>query len=54
VNDGNIESPRLDETNIHWTRETYAFKMLNAYAEKLTDGKKKKQVKDIADKITAQ
>jgi hypothetical protein len=30
----------------------YAFKMLNAYAGKLSNDKKRKQIQDIADKIT--
>jgi len=52
VNEGNIESPKLDETNIHRARESFAFKMLNEFAGKLTNAKKKKQMQDIADKIT--
>jgi hypothetical protein len=52
VNEGNIESPKLDETNIHCARESFAFKMLNEFAAKLTSEKKKKQMQDIADKIT--
>jgi len=51
VNDGNIESPRLDETNIQWAREPYAIRKLMEYSEKLSNDKKKKQTQDIANKL---
>ena len=54
VNEGNIETPRLDETNIHWAREPFAVRILNEYANKLSDKKKKEHVLAISEKITAQ
>ena len=52
VNDGEIETPQIDTDSIGWVKADYAFKMLNQYTTKLTNEKKKKQMQDIADKIT--
>ena len=52
VNDGVTENPYIDTESISWIRPDYAFKMLNQYAAKLSDEKKRKQMQDIADKIT--
>ena len=52
VNDGVTENPKIDTESISWIRPDYAFKMLNQYAAKLSDEKKRKQMQDIADKIT--
>lgn len=52
VNDGEVDSPKIDRESISWVKVDYAFNMLNKYTCKLTDEKKKKQIQDIADKIT--
>jgi hypothetical protein len=52
VNDGEIENPQIDRDSIGWVKHEYAFKMLNQYTAKLTNEKKRKQMQDIADKIT--
>jgi hypothetical protein len=52
VNDGEIEKPKIDRQYLSWVKHEYAFKMLNQYTAKLTNDKKRKQMQDIADKIT--
>ena len=52
INDGEIENPFVTEDNVTCAKPEYAFKMLNVYAAKLNDDTKKKQMQDIADKIT--
>ena len=52
VNDGETNNPKIDSESISWIKPDYAFKMLNQYAAKLTNESKKKQMQDIADKIT--
>lgn len=52
VNDGETEDLKIDREHLSWIKPEYAFKMLNQYTAKLTDDKKKKQMQDIADKIT--
>ena len=52
VNDGEIENSQIDREALSWVKPEYAFKMLNVYTAKLTSDKKKKQMQDIADKIT--
>ena len=52
VNDGVIDPLKVDRESISWVKVEYAFNMLNTYASKLTDEKKRKQIQDIADKIT--
>ena len=52
VNDGEVNPPKIDRESISWVKVEYAFNMLNKYAAKLTNEKKKKQIQDIADKIT--
>ena len=52
VNDGNVDPLEIDRESISWIRVEYAVKMLNKYASKLTNDKKRQQVQDIADKIT--
>lgn len=52
VNDGEIENPAIDRQALSWVKAEYAFKMLNVYAQKLKDEKKKTQMQAIADKIT--
>jgi hypothetical protein len=52
VNDGNVDTPKIDRESLSWVKVEYAFKMLNAYAGKLSNDKKRKQIQDIADKIT--
>jgi hypothetical protein len=51
VNDGNIETPKIDRTSLSWVRIEYAFRMLNEYAAKV-EGDKRNQLQQIADKIT--
>jgi hypothetical protein len=51
VNDGNIETPKIDRTSLSWVRLEYAFRMLNEYAAKV-QGDKRNQLQQIADKIT--
>jgi len=51
VNDGNIETPKIDRTSLSWVRLEYAFRMLNEYAAKV-EGDKRNQLQQIADKIT--
>jgi hypothetical protein len=52
VNDGKVDPPKIDNESISWVKATYAHRMLHEYAAKLTNEKKKKQVLDIAEKIT--
>ena len=52
VNDGEIENPNIDRQSISWVKADYAFKMLNQYAAKLKDHKKKSHIQSLADKIT--
>lgn len=52
VNDGETENPKIDTESISWVKPEYAFRMLNQYTAKLSDEKKRKQMQDIADKIT--
>lgn len=52
VNDGEVDPLKIDRESISWVKIEYAFKMLDKYASKLTNEKKKKQIQDIADKIT--
>lgn len=51
INDGNLESPKIDRTSLSWVRLEYAFRMLNEYASKV-DGEKRNILQQIADKIT--
>ncbi len=51
INDGNIETPKIDSTSLSWVKLNYAFYMLNKYAERLSDNKRQ-AIQDIADKIT--
>jgi hypothetical protein len=51
VNDGQVDPPKIDSQSLSWTKATYAIRMLNEYAAKLTNEKKKKQVLDIAQKL---
>jgi len=51
VNDGNIETPKIDRTSLSWVRIEYAFRMLNEYAAKV-QGDKRNHLQQIADKIT--
>jgi hypothetical protein len=51
INDGNIETPKIDRTSLSWVRLEYAFRMLNEYASKVV-GDKRTQLQQIADKIT--
>ena len=51
VNDGNLESPKIDGTSLSWVRLEYAFRMLNEYAGKV-EGDKRNKLQQIADKIT--
>jgi len=51
INDGNIETPKIDNISLSWVRIEYAFRMLNEYAQKV-EGKKRQSIQDIADKIT--
>ena len=52
INDGETESPKIDRESLSWVRIEYAFNMLHKHASKLSSEKKKKQLQDIADKIT--
>ena len=52
INDGVIDDPFVTEENLSCAKQDYAFKMLNLYAAKLTDDAKKRQMQEIADKIT--
>jgi hypothetical protein len=52
VNDGETENPQIDRDSMSWVKADYAFRMLNEYSSKLKDEKKRKQMQDIADKIT--
>lgn len=52
VNDGMIDPPNIDNESISWVKATYAAKMVSEYAAKLANEKKKRQVLDIAEKIT--
>jgi hypothetical protein len=52
INDGEIENPTIDVDVVGCVKPDYAFRMLNQYTAKLTNDKKRKQMQDIADKIT--
>jgi hypothetical protein len=52
INDGETENPKINTESLSWIKPEYAFKMLNQYTAKLSDEKKRKQMQDIADKIT--
>lgn len=52
INDGDVDPPKIDYPDVSIIKYEYAFKMLNHYASKLSDSKKKQQLQDIADKIS--